>query len=259
MSQLLGVIRHEFMMSIRRVGLWIAYLIVFGFFTVSVFLPNPTGPTDIFSNDQLWKEAGELVFLFNMLMPLIAGILAADRMQRDVRLGLRELQTSTPLKRPTYIVGKYIGVLLSELLPMLLWIAAIGAVATIVGQTSLVIIGGILAAFLLIAVPAFAFVIAFSLACPLVMPVRVYQILFTGYWFWGNFLNARVFPTVSDTLLNASGIYALQAFFGGTISQTDEALHTPLEAWLNILVLSLCAAIVLLALDRYLAWQVQKA
>jgi hypothetical protein len=31
-SQLVGVIRHEFNMSVRRKGLWIAYLIVFGFF-----------------------------------------------------------------------------------------------------------------------------------------------------------------------------------------------------------------------------------
>lgn len=259
MSQLFGVIRHEFNMSIRRTGLWIAYTIVFAFFSVSLFIPDPTGPTDIFSSSPPWQEAGDIVYLFNMLMPLIGGILAADRMQRDVRLGLRELQTSTPIKRPTYILGKYFGVLLSELTPMLLWVVAIGIFTTVTGQTSPIIIGGILVAFLSIAVPSFAFVIAFSLACPLVMPVRVYQILFTGYWFWGNFLNAKVFPSVSDTLLNASGIYVLQGFFGGTVSQTGEVPHTPLEAWLNILVLGLCAVIVLLILNRYFAWQAKRA
>ncbi len=259
MSQLLGVMRHEFNMSIRRAGLWIAYLIVFAFFTVSLFTPSPTGPTEIFSGNPPWQEAGETVYLFNMLMPLIGGILAADRMQRDVRLGLRPLQTSTPLKRPTYILGKYVGVLLSELTPMFLWVVVIGIFATVTGQASPVIIRGILVAFLSIVVPSFAFVIAFSLACPLIMPVRVYQILFTGYWFWGNFLNAKIFPSVSDTLLNASGIYALQGFFSGTISRTDEILYTPLEAWLNILVLSLCAAIALFTLERYLAWQGRRA
>ncbi|RPJ47837.1 MAG: hypothetical protein EHM21_07965 [Chloroflexi bacterium] len=259
MSQLLGVIRHEFTMSIRRVGLWIAYLIVFAFFSVSLFTPSDSGPSDVFSSKPPWQEAGEVVYLFNMLMPLIAGILAADRMQRDVRLGLRELQTSTPLKRPTYILGKYVGVLLSELTPMFLWVVAIGIFTTVTGLTSPAIIGGIVAAFFAIAAPSFAFVVAFSLACPLIMPVRVYQILFTGYWFWGNFLNAKVFPSVSDTLLNSSGIYASQGFFRGTISQTEEVLRTPLEAWLNILVLSLCAGIVLVALERVFAWQAKRA
>jgi ABC-2 type transport system permease protein len=142
---------------------------------------------------------------------------------------------------------------------MFLCVVALGIFAAITGQASPVLIGGILIAFLSIAVPSFAFVVAFSLACPLIMPVRVYQILFTGYWFWGNFLSATVFPTVRDTLLNASGIYALQGFFRGTISQTDEALYTPLEAWLNILVMILCAAIVLFTLDRYFAWQAKRA
>jgi ABC-2 type transport system permease protein len=259
MPQFFGVVRHEFAMSIRRKGVWIAYSLVFLFFGISLFTPSQQGPTNVFSGDLVWQEAGGTVYLFNMLMPLVGGILAADRMQRDVHLGVRELQTSTPLSRLTYILGKYVGVLLSLLLPLLVGVIAIAAIAIASGQTSPVFIGAILVAFLSIAVPSFAFVVAFSLACPLVLPLRVYQILFTGYWFWGNFLNDQVFPTVSGTLLNSSGIYALQGFFQGTISRTQEALHTPLEAWLNILVLSLCAAIALFTLERYLAWQAQRA
>ncbi len=259
MSQFLGIFCHEFSMSLRRSGLWIAYAIIFGFFGVAMFSQNHAGPTDIFTSNPPWQEAGETVYLFNMLMPLVAGILAADRMQRDVRLGLRELQTSAPLKRSVYILGKYFGVLFSTLLPMLIWVVALGVYGAASGQTSPAIIGGILVAFLAIAVPSFAFVVAFSLACPLVMPLRVYQILFTGYWFWGNFLNHEVFPTISGTLLNASGRYALQGFFNGAISRTKEAPHTPPEAWLNILVLSLCAAIALFTLNQYLAWQARRA
>jgi ABC-2 type transport system permease protein len=259
MYQLLGIIRHEFQMSIHRAGLWIACLIVVAFISVSLFSPNPPGPTNIFSGNPPWQEAGEIVCLFNLLMPLIAGILAADRIQRDIRLSLRELQTSTLITRPTYILGKYFGVLLSELTPMFLCVIAIGIVASVFGRTSPTIIGGIFAAFLSIAVPSFAFVVAFSLVCPLVMPVRVYQILFTGYWFWGNFLDTKVFPSIKDTLLNASGIYVLQGFFGGTLGQTDVVLHTPLEAWLNLLVLSLCTAIAIFTLERYLAWQARRA
>jgi ABC-2 type transport system permease protein len=260
MNQFLGVLRHEFSMSIRRPGLWIAYTIVCGFFSISLFVPGSSDQTDIYyAGNSPWVAAGETVYLFNMLMPLIGGILAADRLQRDLRLGLRELQNSTPLGSTTYILGKYFGVLLSTLLPMLAWLLLSGVYTVATGMTTSAILVGILVAFLAIVVPSFAFVVAFSLACPLVMPLRVYQVLFTGYWFWGNFLNHEVFPTVSGTLLNASGIYASQGFFRGSLSLTSDVLHTPMEAWLNILVLGLCAAFALLVLDRYLAWQTKRA
>ncbi len=259
MSQFFGVLGHEFNMSIHRAGLWIAYVLVCLFFGIAMFTAAADGPASIFTQNSPWQEAGEIVYMFNMLMPLVAGILAADRMQRDVRLGLRELQISTPVGRTSFILGKYVGVLLSTLIPMLLWVVALGLFAVVSGQHAPIIIGDILIAFVSIAVPSFAFVVAFSLACPLILPLRVYQILFTGYWFWGNFLNDKVFPTVSGTLLNASGIYALQGFFHGTISRTKEAPHTSLEAWLNILVLSLCAAIALFVLNQYLAWQARRA
>jgi ABC-2 type transport system permease protein len=259
MSQFTGIFKYEYSMSIKRAGLWIAYGIVFAFFGVALFAPNHAGPTEVFGANPPWQEAGETVYLFNMLLPLIGGILSADRMQRDFRLGLRELQASAPLPGAVYLLGKYFGVLLSTLTPLLAWVMLVGGYAVVTRQTSAYILAGISTAFLAISVPSFVFVVAFSLACPLIMPVRVFQILFTGYWFWGNFLNDRVFPTISGSLLNSSGIYAEQGFFDGTISQSTEALHTPLEAWLNILVLTLCAGMALFTLDRYLSWQRRKA
>ena len=253
MSQFLSVFRYEFSMSVRRKGLWIAYLILFGFFGF-VFVRE--GFDVSYTGGSPWQEAGTMVHMYNVLMPLIGGILAADRMQRDYRLGVRELQTSAPLSHTVYILGKYTGVLLSLLLPMLLWVLGLSVLAVALGLIGPAMIGATIVAFAAIAVPSFAFVTAFSLACPLVMPLRVYQILFTGYWFWGNFLNAQVFPTVSGTLLNSSGKYALEGFFQGTTSQNlDRPLHTPLEAWLNILVLGLSVTAVLFVLCQCLARQ----
>lgn len=260
MSQFAGVFRHEFNMSIRRKGLWIAYLIVLGvlgFFSLTL---AREGLGAFYQTDSPREEAGALVYMFNMLCPLIGGILAADRMQRDSRLGVRELQLSAPLSRIVYILGKYSGVLLSTLVPMLLWVVGLSALSVAAGAIAPAMIGYVLVAFLTIAVPSFAFVIAFSLACPLIIPIRVYQILFTGYWFWGNFLNDEVFPTVSGTVLNASGVYAQQGFFEGTMSQVyGKPMHTAPEAWLNILTLTVCVALVLFALERYLAWQSSRA
>ena len=154
-SQLVGVIRHEFNMSVRRKGLWIAYLIVFGFFCLILVRE---GLDHMYSGGTPWQEAGETVYLFNMLLPLIGGILAADRMQRDHRLGVRELQTSAPLSHTLYILGKYAGVLLSLLLPMFLWVVGLSIFSVTMGLIGPAIIGAVVVAFAAIAIPSFAFV-----------------------------------------------------------------------------------------------------
>jgi len=261
MAQFLGLTRHDFVMSIRRPGFRIAYALLGAFYAISIFTPSPDGSSDIIPPDQLWSEAGHIVFMFNIFMPLLAGILAADRMQRDFRTGVHELQRSAPLSTPTYILAKYLGVLASVLLPFFVISLVAGLSMVIKGLAPVQFLWPLTLAFLSVAVPAHAFVVAFSLACPLVMPLRVYQVLFTGYWFWGNLLSPKAFPTISDTLLNAVGQYPLQAYFGMYTDSTHAVSggFTPPEAVLNLLVLMLCIVIALFTTDRYLRWQAGRA
>jgi len=258
LPRLTGIFRHELGMSIRRKGLWVAYGLLFIFYTVLLFSPPPLGEMirgEVISRREIWPVAGRFLIAVNVFFPVVAGILSADRMQRDVRLGLRELQDSTPLSRPVYVLAKYLAVLASTLLPVFLWVMAITAVMTASRHAPVDMFPAVAAAFLAITVPAFAFVVAFSLACPMVMPLSVYQILFTGYWFWANFIPPRLFPTLNGTLVTPSGIYALQAFFGDSVSKP----HTPAEAILNLSLLGLCIAAVLLLLERYLARLARRA
>lgn len=261
MSQFLGITRHEFHMSIRRPGFWIAYILLSLFYTISVLTPSMDGSDDIIHADQIWPGAGHMVFMFNIFLPLLAGILAADRMQRDFRSGVRELQRSTPLSNTMYVLAKYLGVLTSVLVPMFLLVLIDGVLLVVKGLAPVNLLWPLLLAFVSIAVPSHAFVVAFSLACPLVMPLRVYQVLFTGYWFWGNLLSPKAFPTISDTVLNAVGQYPLQAFFGMHFDSTHQvdAGFTPPEAILNLFVLMACIAIALFTLDQYLRWQARHA
>jgi len=260
-SQFFGVIRHEFNMSIRRPGFWIAYMLLCLFFAITVLAPSIDGSSDIIPPDRVWPEAGHMVFMFNIFLPLLAGILAADRMQRDFRTGVRELQRSTSLSIPAYILAKYLGVLASVLVPMFLLVLVSGVLTVVRGLAPVGFLWPLLLAFLSIAVPAHAFVVAFSLACPMVMPLRVYQVLFTGYWFWGNLLTPKAFPTISDTVLNAVGQYPLQAYFGMYFDSTYRvtAAYTPPQAVLNLIVLVACIAAALFALDRYLRRQERRA
>ncbi len=261
MAQFFGIMRHEFGMSIRRPGFWIAYTLLGLFYVVTSIMPSGNPSEDLIRPDRIWPEAGHVVFMYNIFLPLLAGILAADRMQRDVRIGIRELQRSTPLSTPVYILAKYFGVLLSVLTPIFLLVLMVGSLVVVKGIAPLSFLWPLLLAFLTIAVPSHAFVVAFSLACPLIMPLRVYQVLFTGYWLWGNLLSPQAFPTISDTLLNAVGQYPLQAFFHMYTDSTQkvEDAFTPPEAVLNLIVLTACIAIALFVLDRYLRWQERRA
>ncbi|MEW6401466.1 MAG: hypothetical protein AB1649_06670 [Chloroflexota bacterium] len=265
MSQFLGVTRHEFSMSIRRPGFWIAYTLICLFYFITILSPSVDGSDDVLNPEQIqtqiWPQAGHIVFMFNIFMPLLAGILAADRMQCDFRTGVRELQRSTPLSMPVYILAKYLGVLVSVLTPMSLLVFATGLSFVAKGLAPVSFLWPLLLAFLSITVPSHAFVVAFSLACPLIMPLRVYQVLFTGYWFWGNLLSPHAFPTISDTLLNAVGQYQLQGFFGMYFDSThpEDTGFTAPQAVLNLIVLAGCIAIALFVLDRYLRWQARRA
>jgi hypothetical protein len=137
----------------------------------------------------------------------------------------------------------------------------IAAAMTALGRAPASLLYAVPVAFLAITVPAFAFVVAFSLACPMVMPLSIYQILFTGYWFWANFIPPKLFPTLNGTLLTPSGIFVQQGFFGGPVSKALEgaARYTPADAAANLAVLALCSAAALFLLERHLGRLARRA
>jgi len=264
MGSFSGILRHEIRMSLRRKGLWIAYGLLFAFHTVLLFSPPPIGEMvkgEVIARREVWQVAGRFLLACNVFFPIVAGILSADRVRRDFSLGVRELQDSTPLSRHVYVLAKYLGSLASSLLPLFLWVMAIAAFMTAIGRAHASMLYAVPVAFLAITVPAFAFVVAFSLACPMVMPLSIYQILFTGYWFWASFIPPKLFPTLNGTLLTPSGMFAQQGFFGGEVSRalTGAVQHTPADAVANLAVLGLCSAGVLLLLDLYLGYRARHA
>ena len=252
-----GILRHEIGMSLRRKALWIAYGLLFLFHTVLLFAPPPLGERikgEVIAKEEIWQVAGHFLLACNVFFPVVAGILSADRVRRDFGLGLRELQDSTPLNRHVYVLTKYFGALGATLLPLFLWVLGITAVMVLTGHAHGDLLLAVPVAFLAITVPAFAFVVAFSLVCPMVMPLSIYQILFTGYWFWANFIPPKLFPTLNGTLLTPGGLFAQQGFFGGPIAKTlaGGVQHTAADAVANLAVLGLLSAAALFLLDQRL-------
>ena len=246
MKKFFGVLRYEYKMSIQRPGLWIVTLLFSAFYIYLAIAGLQHLDFDPFSisRSALFAQAGQRVFSLNLFFPVIAGIAAADRAVRDRTLGVRELIRVTGVTDLTYVLGKYLGVALSLLTFGMAITLSTGLFQAIYYHWSFVFVIDTFWATLVIMVPALFFVTAFSLVCPLLMPIRLYQILFTGYWYWGNFLSSNVMFTVSDTLLNASGRYALIGVFDMKMAESWPEISIG-QVWLNILVLFAFAALAL--------------
>jgi ABC-2 type transport system permease protein len=249
MSQFWSVFRYEFLMSIRRKGLWLAYGLLFLFYFVSIIIGRGSVENVTMPMKELWTNSAILAFMFNLLLPVVGGISAADRLVRDRNLRVDELLSSTSLTNRDYLAGKYFGVLTSLLLPVFICQIAMRIYTLFLG-VPFILLGMTVVCFFVITVPAYAFITAFSLACPLVMPVRVYQVLFTGYWFWGNFLSPDVFPSLSGTLLQPGGKVAMEGLFGLTYG--GRSAYGPTDVLINLALLAICIVAALLAANQFL-------
>ncbi len=248
MSELVGVMRYEYRMSIRRWGLWLAFGLA-----LAASLVGGGETVKPANMAELWTLAARLPFQFNLWIPVVVGIAVADRLVRDEQIKTREMILSTQLSRWGYLLGKYFGNLLAMLTPALGALMAMSLLWVVMGGLPVILLmTGV--AFLAIIVPAYVFVTAFSLVCPLVMPTRVYQVLFTGYWFWGNYLSPKAFPTLSGTWLTPCGKLIYQGYFGGHWSM-GPLRYTATDATLSVMTMAFCAALVLLAAERFLAWR----
>ena len=109
--------------------------------------------------------------------------------------------------------------------------------------------------FVLVVLPGLSFVAAFSIACPAIIWVPLYQFLFIGYWFWGNALSPRTgIPTLSPTILTPIGTYISTGILG--VSQVEWVpTATLFEGCISLLLLVAIPILVLYVLWRYLSWQ----
>lgn len=258
MKQFLDVYSYELKMSIRRKSLWISFGMICLFFILGLNTTTGDGLLNHLIGRDFMLEAAETVFTMNMFSPLLVGVLASDRLQRDTQNNIRELQKSTGIGIWKYLLTKYIGVVSSVFLVGLVGTLVHGAFSIVVLDYSPIFLLAEAVVFSVMLGPAFAFVTAFSLGIPLFLPVRVYQILFTGYWVWGNLLTSRLVPSISDTVLNASGMFALQGFYGSTISPVGSGPHNALEAWINICVILLLTILALLVTGFLIKWQTNR-
>ncbi len=202
-----GIVRYEYRMAIRRPAVWAGCGLAAWLYALTLI-----GSDGRMIDGSTWQMAATSAAVLNLFMPAIGGIAIADRLVRDGRLGVDELLRATPLPPGAYALAKYLSAVLAALTPLLAILLA-GTAWLVARGASPWLFGAALVAFLAINVPTYAFVGAFSLACPVAMPLRLYQVLFVGYWGWATLVPPQLLPTVSGTLLAPAGLHAASAFF----------------------------------------------
>lgn len=249
-----GAFTYEFRMQVRRRAVWITLtLIALGLLGLGSRTPdmqntlNHLGRFPLLSVLVTWTNA------ISLLLPIGVGVMLADRLPRDRRYKVDELFTSMHGALSARLVGKYLGATLATILPMLLfYLLGVGYITYQTHNILTIPLG--LETFGVILLPGLLFISAFSLACPALMWVPLYQFLFVGYWFWGNiFPIGRGIPTLSYTILTPIGSFISDGFYHTGIF--DGYYVTNMQAIESVVALLSITVLVIVALWGYLKWE----
>jgi hypothetical protein len=258
MREFIATTRYEYLMQIRRWGLWMSLLLTIGFFLFLILgdVGNPKAvPPQVATHP--WMLATLLIEEFNLFAPIAAGILAADRFTRDRVLGMSELLNSSLLLKFPLVLGKYLGSLLAIVTPpFILLLATLAYMAAYFHQLAIFLTAPVV--LLAVVLPSWLFVIAWSLILPLVLPLRLYQVLFAGFWLWAVAVPPDRLPTINFSIFGVQGQYAHFAFF---LSESTTFMRPPATVGWAIVNMSLIIGLSITALvltPLILRWQEQR-
>ena len=254
MRETLGVLRYEYLMQIRQLGLWLSLLLLAGLFYWLLVAGLDTIPPEIRSNS--WEFGANLALPLIILAPVAAGILVADRFPGDRRLRMDDLLRVVLPSSGSFVLGRYVASLLAVLtpplviaLPVTLYAAARFSLPELLWKTLVI--------FLVAGLPSWLFVVAWSLVFPLVIPLRLYQVLFAGFWLWAIAVPRGRLPTINETIVDIGGKYAGAAFFGFPHTSQLNPPATADRAILNIILVVLAALVGMAAAGLVKHWQEQ--
>lgn len=263
-GQILATIRAEIVMQWRRWGFWLAFSIVMA---LLLFLTLQAGiyllhlpPTSLYVREHF--SAADLVNIMilgttiygSMFFVLIASLLVVDRMVRDRRLGVTELQQTAPMGHARYVLGKFLGNYLAVFVPALLGYLICGAAALVLGWPAEILLKFLLS-FALVFIPASLAALGLTFLLATFLPLRVVQVGFSLLWLYFN--TGLGIYGFGSSIFNPGGLYILPVFFPTSrpmpsLVKMDPSLQMAL---LNIAVLLLTSLATLCLTYASLVWQ----
>ena len=253
-GQVWAVMWAELTMQRRRWGLWVTFagvtflLLLLTVQTAIYFKHLP--PASLYVREHFNSIQIINVMTYGttaygaMFFGLVAALLVVDRMGRDQRLGMFELQRATPQGYARYILGKFLGNAVAVLIPTLLGYL-LCALVTIALGWPIIVMAKFLQAFALINIPSCFAAVGLTLLLASVLPLRVVQVGFSLLWFEVNI--GLGWHALAFTIFNPSGAYIYPVFFPmPPMLSVDPSFTTSLPlALLNIAVLLLTAIVAL--------------
>jgi len=264
-GQVWATIWAELAMQWRRWGLWVAFgvatsLLFLLTVQTAVYLQHPPStsmyvhfsPEDL-DNTMIYGGTAYGVMFYSLL----AALLVVDRMGRDQRLGMRELQRATSQGTLGYVLGKYLGNIVAMLVPIFLAYLLCALVTILLGWP-VALLSKFLLVFLLVFVPSTLVAMNLALLLASFLPLRVVQVGFSLLWFEFNIgpgWHGLVF-----SIFNPNGAYVYPVLTPVPDMQSvDPNFHTSAHlALLNILVLLLSAVLAFFLTWVGLAFQRQR-
>lgn len=254
-GQVWAITRAELVMQWRRWGLWVAFGVTNGLLLLLTVqaalyfhhLPSTSlyvqlhFTSEDFNNSLIYGTTSYGV----MFSGLVAALLVVDRLGRDQRLGMVELQRVAPQGYAGYVLGKFLGNYLAVLVPVLLGYL-LCALMTILLGWPLVLLQKFLLAFALVYAPASLAAIGLTFWLASCLPLRVVQVGFSLLWFFFNI--APGWNVLMWSIFNPNGSYVYPVFFPlvPSLPTTNPNFTTSLPlALLNITVLSLTGLVAL--------------
>jgi hypothetical protein len=263
-SALLGALRYEFAMQLRRraMGIGLAMISALLFFILVV----TTGKSP--NTDTPQEALGYMASGITFLLSIGAGLLLANRVPRDRSLRVEELLRVAPVRGATRLSGKYLGATLAVSIPILLiQLAQTTYIANYFQDVS--VFPRSLAMFVVVTLPTIFFVGAFALAFTTFLWPPLFQFLFVGYWIWANgnpddlpfFTPNGTLISANGTLISANGDYALKGFFDYSLPSQGLS-HIAVPPWLalaNLVVILALAVVALVAAVGIQSWRYRNA
>lgn len=201
-----ATLRYEFRTQLRRRALWIVY----GIALVVLVAPLPNA---LFSLDLgILDPSDPQVAMLNLgrvcttVLTFTFGLMVADRLVRDDDLRVAEVLDSTPAGHASRLIGKYLGVCLATAVPyLLIFFGRVLVFVVVEGDTAA--LGWSAAVFAVMVLPGMLFIGALAMAGGLLIGPMPARVLLVAFWFLTIFPGAGPIPSLSGTLLDATGDY----------------------------------------------------
>lgn len=242
------LIRVHMIIVWRQRSLWAA-AVPLALFALLLGVISPAGPHD--------HGAGDLAFMAKtmaMFMPIAYMAAFTDFHTRHDRLGIGQLEDSTPTPAPLLTAARTLGAFLILITPSLLLLACAGVIQTLHGSWRA--IPQALAAGLAITGPAVLTAMSLSSLLGAILPMIVARIAGVLAWFALVFSSPMLpVPTINGTILNVIGDAVGAGWFGlGPVYPATGGIlavtGTPANAAIS-LIAQLVIAVLLMALGGW--------